>query len=340
MFDVRRFIEATPLGDRRRNERALELVTELIQGGEPGAADHVHAPGEAQVWAHTVGRFRFCSNPDILLPNLYEPCRVALAELVPRGSRAYVIYDVSLVDYSHHEAKLDRIRIGNKYGRGYELFSALVLDEQGRPLGPVMQELRTAQGCLSSEASTPFPFVDHFSQVERASRAAHFHLPDRDLVEVMDREFDDVALQRWLGEGSKKYVIRAHYLRRNVVLHGRPTRLRHAVRAARRYVIGTVKRDDKTYEMRVAKALVTFHGRSWRGNKRGLAPKTGKLLPVRVVIVELYYRGRRAHQWVLLTNLDEPPEHFARICVALARGAAFFPPQGRHPHRALGRAER
>jgi Transposase DNA-binding len=313
MFDVRRFVEAAPLGDKRRNERALELVTELIQGGEPGAADHVHVPGEAQVWAHTVGRFRFCSNPDILLPNLYEPCRVALAELLPRSSRAYVIYDVSLVDYSHHKAKLDRIRIGNKYGSGYELFSALVLDEQGRPLGPVMQELRTAQGCLSSEASTPFPFVDHFSQVERASRAAHFHLPDRDLVEVMDREFDDVALQRWLGESSKKYVIRAHHLGRRVLLHGRATVLRYAVRAARRYVIGTVKRDDETYEMRVAKALVTFHGRAWRGYKRGQAPRTGKLLPVRVVIVELYYRGRRAHQWVLLTNLDEPPEHFARI---------------------------
>jgi Transposase DNA-binding/Transposase DDE domain len=313
MVDVQRFIQAAPLGDERRNKRALEIVTGLIQGGETGAADHVHAPGEADSWAHAMGNFRFYSNPGVLLPNVYEPCRMALAELVPRGSRAYIIYDISLVDYSHHEAKLDRIQIGNKYGKGYELFSALVLDGQGRPLGPVVQELRTAHGCLSSEALVPFPFVDHFSQVERASLAAHSHLPDRDLVEVMDREFDDVALERRLGDSSHQYVIRAQHLGRNVLRRGRSTTLRYAVRAARRYVAGTLERDDKKYEMRLAKTLVTFHGRSWRGHKRGQTPTTGKPLLVRVVIVELYYSSRRAHPWVLLTNLDESAEHLARI---------------------------
>jgi Transposase DDE domain len=313
MFDIKKCIEATPLGDARRNKRALEIVTALIAGGEPGAADHVHAPGEAGLWAHAMGCFRFYDNPNLLLPNLYEPCRVALAELVPPGRRAYVVYDVSLVDYSHHEAKRDRIRIGNRYGQGYELFSALVLDEQGRPLGPVMQELHTAQGCLSSEASAPFPFVDHFTQVDRASRAAYFHLPHRDLVEVMDREFDDLALERWLSDCDKKYVIRAQHLGRKVLLEERPTTLRDAVQRAHRNVAGSVERDGKEYEMRLAETRVTFNGHSWRGCKRGQRPKKGTPLPVRVVIVELYDRGHRAHQWVLLTNLEEPAELVAQI---------------------------
>jgi hypothetical protein len=313
VFDIKKFIEATPLGDARRNKRALEIVTALIGGGEPGAADHVHAPGKASVWAHAMGRCRFYDNPDLLLPNLYEPCRAALAELVPPDRRAYVIYDVSLVDYSHHEAKRDRIRIGNKYGRGYELFSALVLDEEGRPLGPMMQELRTAQGCLSSEASAPVPFVDHFTQVDRASRAAYFHLPHRDLVEVMDREFDDVALERWLSDCCKKYVIRAQHLRRKVLLQRQPSTLRNAIQLAHRSITGIVERDGKEYEMRVAETLVTFTGLSWRGCKRGERPKKGQPLPVRVVIVELYNRGRCAYQWVLLTNLDESAEKIARI---------------------------
>src|ERR1700712_17948 len=92
MFDLERFIKAAPLGDERRNKRALEIVSALVQGGETGAADHVHAPGEAGVWAHAMGCFRFYSNPSLLLPHLYEPCRVALAELVPEGRRAYVAY--------------------------------------------------------------------------------------------------------------------------------------------------------------------------------------------------------------------------------------------------------
>jgi hypothetical protein len=313
MFDVQKFLEATPLGDARRNKRALEIVTAIIQGGETGAADHVHTPGEAGAWAHAMGCFRFYQNDALLLPNLYEPCRAALAHLVPPGQRAYVVYDISPVDYSHHTAKRDMIQVGNERGRGYELFSALVLDAQGRPLGPVVQELRTANGCLSSEASEPFPFVDHYEQVERAMHTAHFHLPGRDLVSIMDREFDDVALERRSADAADKYIIRAQHLDRKVLLWGRLTTLRNAVRAAPRVIAGTVEREGKTYELRLAETFVTFHGRSYRGCKHGGTPKKGKPLPVRVVIAELYRGSRRAHQWVLLTNLDEPAEQIARI---------------------------
>ena len=167
---------------------------------------------------------------------------------------------------------------------------------------------------MSSESTTPFPFVDHhYEQAERAIRAAHFHLPGRDLVGVMDREFDDIALQRWLGDTSKKYLIRAQYLGRRVLLGGRPTTLRNAARAARRHVAGTVEREGKTYELRLAETSVVFHGKSWRGYGRGQALKKGKPLPVRVVIVELHRHGRRAHQWVLLTNLDDPAAHIATV---------------------------
>jgi hypothetical protein len=313
MFNLHEVIHAAPLGDRRRNERALEIVTSMIEGGESGAQDGVHAPGEAGPWAHTMGSFRFFNNDALTLPALYTPCREALAQLVPPGQRAYVVYDLSPVDYSHHAPKRDRVRIGNKYGRGYELFSALVLDQAGRPLGPVVQELRTADGCLSSEASSPLGFVDHYRQVERAVLAARFHLPGRDLVGVMDCEFDDVALERWLRDSSERYIIRAKYLARKVLLGDQPTTLRNAVRAARRHAAGTVEREGKTYELRLAETFVTFHGPSWRGHKRGHSPTPGRPLCVRVVITELYRGSRRAHQWVLLTNLDEPVEHIAQI---------------------------
>jgi hypothetical protein len=314
MFSLHDVIAAAPLGDSRRNDRALEIVTSLIQGREAHANDGVHVPGEAGAWAHTMGCFRFFKNDALALPNLYEPCRSALAQLVPPGGRAYVVYDISPVDYSHHAAKNDRIQVGNKYGRGYELFSALVLDEEGRPLGPVVQEIHAADGCLSSEASTPFPFVDHYEQVERAMRAADFHLPDRDLVGIMDREFDDVALERWISDTSRKHVIRAQQMDRNVLLWGRPTTLRNAVRAAPRCVAGTVEREGTTYKLRLAETYVTLHGPSYRGVKRGEQRKKGEPLPVRVVIADLYKsNGRRAYQWVLLTNLSEPAEHIVRI---------------------------
>jgi hypothetical protein len=313
MFNLHDVIKAAPLGDQRRNARLLEIVTGLIQSGEPQAQDAVHATGEATPWAHTMGCFRFYSNDALSLPDLYEPCRAALAALVPPGRRAYVIHDVSTVDYSHHATKHDRVRVGNERGRGYELFSALVVDEAGHPLGPVVQEVRTAGGCLSSEGYRPLPFVNHYEQVERAMRAADLHLPGRDLVAVMDREFDDLALEHWIGETSRKCIIRAQHLDRKVLLWGRPTTLRNAVRAAPRAIAGTVEREGKSYELRVAETFVDFHGRPYRRRKGGHRPKKRAPLPMRVVIAELYRGGRRAHQWVLLTNLDEPAEQIARI---------------------------
>jgi hypothetical protein len=314
MFDVQKVIEAAPFGDHRRNVRALEIVTSLIQGSEPRSNDDgVHAPGEAGPWAHTMGCFRFFDNDALTLPLLYEPCREALAQLVPPGRRAYAIYDVSVVNYSGHDAKLDRIRFGHEHCLGYELFSALIVDETGHPLGPLVQEVRTAEGCLSSESTAPFPFVDHYEQAERALRATDFHLPGRDIVAVMDREFDDVLLERWLGDTSRKFVIRAQHLDRKVLLGERPTTLKNAVRAAPRCVVGTVEHDGKTYERRVAETSVVFHGKSRRGRRRGQPRRKGKPLSVRVVIAELYYHGRRAYQWVLLTNLDEPAERVAII---------------------------
>src|SRR5689334_7332780 len=108
MFNLHHAIAAAPLGDQRRNDRALEAVTGLIEGVGPRADDGVHAPGDAGPWAHTMGCWRFYANEAIELPNLYEPVRTALAQLVPIGRRAYVIHDFSTVDYSRHNAKRDR----------------------------------------------------------------------------------------------------------------------------------------------------------------------------------------------------------------------------------------
>lgn len=324
MFDLHHAIEAAPLGDQRRNDRALEIVTGLIEGVGPRAEDGVHAPGEAGPWAHTMGSWRFFSNDAVDLPNLYAPIRTALAQLVPPGGRVYVAHDFSTVDYSRHNAKQDRIQVGNERGRGYELYTALVLDEMGRPLGPVTQEVRTASGCLSSECSEPFPFVDHYTQVERGIRAAEFHLPGRDLVHIMDREFDDLQLERYLGNEHRKYVIRALQLGRRVLLDGGPTTLENAVRAAPRQVAGTVEHDGKTYELRIAETWVTFHGPSRRGRQRGAKPKKGSPLPVRVVIADLYLHGHRAFQWVLLTNLTDAAADVVRIYAWRWRVERFF----------------
>jgi hypothetical protein len=75
---------------------------------------------------------------------------------------------------------------------------------------------------MSSEHDKPIAFVDHLGQAESGIAAAMRHLPNRELVHVADREFDDVLLQRRLRAQHQLYVIRALNLGRSVLHGGSP----------------------------------------------------------------------------------------------------------------------
>jgi len=312
------------LGDSRRNERTALLVASIIQGQ---TSDTNATPGTGCVapWAHSMGSFRFYNNSAVSLPVMYDALRTALGTLVPVGSRCYVAHDMSVVDYSKHTQKLDRVQVGNEGGSGYDLYAALVLDAQGRPLGPLVTELRSSAGCLSSESAEPVPFVDHYAQVERGILAARTHLAGRECVHLMDREFDDVALQRFIIGGHDRYVARAQHLVRVILWQGKRTTLAVVAKALPRVAAGEVERNGKRYERFLSETIVTFQGPSLRGRKRGVKPKEGPAIDVRIVVTELRGIGHNEHfQWVLLTNLDDPAELVVDAYIARWRIERFF----------------
>jgi hypothetical protein len=141
----------------------------------------------------------------------------------------------------------------------------LVLDAAGRPLGPVVTELRNSQGCLSSESDEPIAFVDHLSQAEGGIAAAHKHLPDREIVHLMDREFDDVALQRFVSGGHGLYVIRAQHLSRGVRWGLQKATLGALAKTVERAPAGQVDRDGKRFERFIGETVVAFDRPSLRG---------------------------------------------------------------------------
>ena len=141
MLNLEALLGRAPLGNDQRNDRALVLVTTILQG-QASSTHGTEGVGQDVPWAHTMGAFRFWNNPQILLPALYQPCREGLAELLPKGTRVYVAHDLSDIDYSTHYAKLDTVQVGNERGKGYELYSAMILGEQGQPLGPLSGPLK------------------------------------------------------------------------------------------------------------------------------------------------------------------------------------------------------
>ena len=318
MADFKALLDAAPLGDRQRNHRAAILLAHLLKGdtGDSGGPATV---GSSVPWAHSVGAFRFWNNPKVSLRGLYEPCRAALAQIIPRGARCYVAHDFSVLDYSGHLAKADRVRVGDAFGLGYDLYSALVIDAQGRPRGPVLQELRSEQGVWSSEADAPLPFVDHLGQADRGVEVIRKRLPDREVVHIYDAEFDDIALQRNLhrGEHDDHSIIRAQHMGRQVLHEGKRCTLEQAVETITLKRMGRLPvrtpQGEVAHTQWVGETSVVFDGLSYRGRHRpGFKKRPGEPLTVRVVVSELRAPGHKTLRWVLLTTQSDEAVAVAR----------------------------
>lgn len=324
MLAIQDLLRQAPLPDARLNARALQLAKAIVEG-QASATTGAQGVGHKEPWAHTVGAFRFFNNPHVTLPALYQPCQVGLTQLLGAGERCFVAHDISVLDYSHHDAKHDLISVGDGHGLGYQLYTALVLDSQGRPLGPAVQELRTTKGCLSSLSEHPLEFVDHMSQVERAVPALEALLPGRPIVHILDAEFDDLQLERFFFGGHRLFLIRAQHLKRRVLWHGQPTSLQQAVDQVALQPAGQVEHKGVTYQVGQGETQVLFNGQSYRGYaQKRQPPHSGTPIPIRVVVSELRAPGHPPLRWVLLTNLTDPVDQVVAAYIGRWKVERFF----------------
>jgi Transposase DNA-binding len=306
MLPMAQLLAHAPLGDKRLNRRALQIVESLIQG-HTSATHGTQGVGHAEPFAHVMGSFRFFDNDRLKLPALYEPCKQGVAQQIAATERCFLVHDISTLDYGQHQSKEDLIRVGNERGYGYDLYSALALNATGRPLGPVVQELRTTKGCLSSESDEPLRFVDHLSQVERGARGARLLLPERVRIHLLDREFDDLQLLRTWQATPEFYVIRCQHLKRRVLWGDQSTSLLAVVDQVPLQAAGALLREGQHYDVFLGETRVLFAGKSLRGvARKRQKPQKGLPLSVRVVISELRLPGHKPLRWVLLTNLTDP----------------------------------
>ena len=310
MLDLMTLMEKAPLPDKRLCKRAQLMVQSLVRG-HSATSSGLLAPANRTPESFTRGAYRFFDHEQVTLAALQAPVQQALEQLVPVGSRAYVAHDVSVLNYTGHQRKEDLIAVGNDHTYGYELYQALVISADGKPLAAAVTELRNNQGLLSTQSEAVLPFVDHLEQTERAVDAVEQMLPGRDLVHLCDREFDDLALHRHIGQ--RQQVIRCQHLSRVVHVHGEPRSLRSQVQKVKLRHVGEVVRrvegGNKSYQLWVGETKVDFVGCAQRGvNKKKRKPQKGEALRMRVVVSELRHESDKTLQWVLLTNLKESAE--------------------------------
>ena len=282
--------------------------------------------GEGDPFAATQAAWRFYANPNVGLGELAGPLVACARAAIPVACDRFtlVVLDWSPLHFGSHTSKADRVPLAHKKDLGYDLLTALALnDRAGAPLAPLALELRAADGVHTTRAaerpSPPAsrldgltPLIDHVEGLGLG----------RPAVYLVDREADSVGhLRAWHAAG-RRFVVRADDAPR--VLHGgvrRPLdevagRLKRRLRTGEAFAdVGDVQFKGKPARQFVAETTVRLvrPARTHRVDPRSGKPKhrnvRGEPLPLRLVVSEVRdERGRVLARWLLLTNLPASAE--------------------------------
>jgi Transposase DDE domain len=305
-------------GNRARFNR---LVSEHAHAVNTAVSGLSALPGTAQPFSSTRAMTRLLNNEDIPFHALIEPAQDAVRFTLEAraGKFALVVHDWCMFNFNKHTSKTDRYCRSHGHDLGYELGSALVVDDDGRPLGPMEFRLRTSVGMLSTRvggATLPRGHIDEITGV--MADATRWSLPRR-LVHVIDREADSVGHYRDWHAARHQFLVRSDESR--LVLHdGRERKLddvaadlrgqmRDVRDAAGLSELVTIR--GKVGWVRVAEAEVILHRparhntgeKTAHGNKKQVEIP-GPPLPLRLVVEHVVDDlGVVLAEWRLLTNV-------------------------------------
>lgn len=300
--------------DKRLQDRYALLVHEHTGQAHPTAAGPRILPSPAQAKAHAQATWRFFRNPRLSLPQLMQPLLdVARAETRDACNQyGLVVHDWSQLEYSSHTDKHDRLVLSPGAGLGYELYTALLVDDRhGRPLAPLRVRLRSHAGVYDSARRSlrpPGVHLDGLTPLLRQLRG--LHLP-RPLVHIIDAEGDSVYhLRQWQRAGhtflvrtDDQRVVRHEGVERTLPALVELLRQRGAFADTR-----AVRYQGRPARQYVAETAIVLERPAWLHRmvngrrKRRVVP--GAPLPVRLVVSEVRADdGTVLARWQLLTNV-------------------------------------
>lgn len=225
---LERLAKYTDLGHAKRDQAFLRQVEHAC--GLP-TGDTAGDCGLNSAWADSMSTYRFVGNPNVDIGQLRAIRSKAVLEEVAPGADVLILHDVSLLDYSRHNSKMDRRPIGDGGGRGYEYVCCLAVDPgSGHTLGVVHDCLVNEDGPDDwREMDYRYePLFEHFDEAEhkrltenhRHQMAVHLRglAPRLDrchAIHVGDCEFDDIFLMDVARREQQSFVVR-NRLERNI----------------------------------------------------------------------------------------------------------------------------
>lgn len=270
--------------------------------------------GISKAFASTQAAWRFYNNKRISYEQLAAPLVASGREALAynKGRYALIAHDWSHLDYTTHQSKRDRTLIHNQKVFGYELQTALLIDDRtGEPLSVICQSLLAADGLHTTRSATVLPEISQLDELTEAIRFVAECELGRPCVHIADRECDSVWHYRLWQQEAHLFVVRAKNKR--IVNHkGQQKSIGEVVKgleqqeafhysrdveykgkAAKQYVAETAVVID-----RPAKPQRTKHSNGGQGRV------PGKAIELRLVVSQIRGpEGELLSEWWLWTNL-------------------------------------
>ena len=313
--DINLYVAELPEAEPRHQRRYNRLIVAHLSPAHRVAAGLQLPAATAQPFAATQAAWRFYSNPRLSLPQLAQPLIDAARQGVAEHCRDWLLVpmDWCNLHLSGHTDRLDRVALAHRHDLGYELLTALTLeDRRGQPLAPLCLELRAADGMHSTRLQrlgTVRSKLDRLRPVMDHVRDLALGKPP---VFLIDREADSVDHYRqWNGQGHR-FVVRANAT--PTVLHEFKQQSLEAVAQRlteqNQFVFcGEVLFKGRKARQFVAETSVVLAraARRHRVDKSGVKrhqTRAGKPLLLRLVVSQIRdERGTLLAQWLLLSNL-------------------------------------
>ena len=267
-------------------------------------------PSGDRAFADTQALWRFLSNPRVKPADLAAPLLALCRQGVEQSCDGYAlaVHDWSKLSFHTHNSKRDRVRMTHATDVGYDLQSTvLVADRDGAPIGSPTQNLRTAQGLLSSRWDGMHEMQPHLDELTQRMAWLDQQSMGRPLVHIVDREADSVGhLRAWSKQGSL-WLVRVKAA--GPVKWGeRKVKLSELGKTLTFEQVRKVQHQGRDAQQWVASTTVvlTKPARPKKLNAQGkqLAAVPGTPLKCRLVISEVRdASGKVLAEWFLLSNV-------------------------------------
>jgi len=204
---VRQELEKTQLGDARRTNRFMKIVSNLSD--KPTSS----VPQASGTWAETKATYDFWDSPYIKPAQLRRGHVDATLSRIKNHQIILAIQDTTELNYTTHKAVKGVGYLDNKYARGLKVHSTLAATTQGLPLGIIDQYVwardikslgkATQRSQKSTEEKESQRWLDALKNTSSI-------IPDsQQVVTIADREADFYDLFACANREQADFLIRA-----------------------------------------------------------------------------------------------------------------------------------